>query len=80
MDATVHIDYKYCYCKEKITFASVFIYSSLVSFNKSQQQAAVGYHDRAGVSKGTLVGGTQFGTPIVKSDLNKRVISLFVVF
>ena len=26
MDATVHIEY--CYCKEKITFASLFIYSS----------------------------------------------------
>ena len=32
------------------------------------------YYDRAGVSKGTLAGGTQFGTPIVKNDLKKLYV------
>lgn len=32
------------------------------------------YYDRAGVFKGTLVGGTQFGTPILKNDLNKLYV------
>ena len=47
----------------------------LVSFNENQQQAAV-YYDRAAVSKGTLVGETQFGTltPIVKNDLNRLYV------
>ena len=34
------------------------------------------YYDRAGISKGTLLGETQFGTPIVKNDLNLYRIRL----
>ena len=33
------------------------------------------YYDRARISKGNLLGGTQFGTTVVKNDFNKLVLA-----